>query len=93
MDLTIRPARPDEYPRLGELVADAYLREGLLDYGEEDPYLPVLRDVARRAEVAEVWVATTPDPAATPPGTVTVLPDPAAVPPDTAAVPPDTAAT
>ncbi|MFE2044656.1 GNAT family N-acetyltransferase [Streptomyces sp. NPDC059477] len=71
MDLHIRPATPDEYPLLGDLVAHAYLREGLLDYGEDDPYLPVLKDVAGRAEHAEILVAETPAGAI---GTITFVP-------------------
>jgi ribosomal protein S18 acetylase RimI-like enzyme len=54
---TIRTARPEDYDRLGELTAAAYLDDGLLDFGEEDPYLDVLRDVRHRAEHAEVLVA------------------------------------
>jgi ribosomal protein S18 acetylase RimI-like enzyme len=54
---TIRAVRPDDYERLGELTAAAYLDDGLLDYGAADPYLAVLRDVGRRAEHAEVLVA------------------------------------
>ena len=54
---TIRAVSPDDYERLGELTAAAYLDDGLLDYGAEDPYLAVLRDVGRRAEHAQVLVA------------------------------------
>jgi GNAT superfamily N-acetyltransferase len=54
---TIRPARPEDHERLGELTAAAYLDDGLLDFGADDPYLEVLRDVGRRAEHAEVLVA------------------------------------
>ncbi|GAA2243898.1 N-acetyltransferase [Streptomyces ruber] len=57
MDLTIRPAVPQEYGTLGEITAQAYLRDGLLDSGESDPYLGVLRNVAGRAAAAEVLVA------------------------------------
>jgi len=57
MDITIRPAEPREYDTVGELVAQAYLRDELLDFGEGDPYLAVLRDVTRRAAEAEVLVA------------------------------------
>ncbi|MET7487448.1 GNAT family N-acetyltransferase [Streptomyces sp. NPDC005538] len=57
MDIVIRRATPDEYEPLGALTAHAYLDDGLLDYGEEDEYLPVLKDVARRAAAAEVLVA------------------------------------
>ncbi|GAB3887186.1 GNAT family N-acetyltransferase [Terrabacter terrigena] len=55
--LTIRAARPEDYERLGELTADAYLDDGLLDFGAEDPYLDVLRDVRHRAAHADVIVA------------------------------------
>lgn len=58
MDILIRPVRPAEYAALGEITAEAYLRDGLLDFGESDGYLGVLRDVAGRAAVAEVLVAT-----------------------------------
>ncbi|MGW1621478.1 GNAT family N-acetyltransferase [Streptomyces sp. NPDC002172] len=57
MDITIRPVDPTEHAALGELTAQAYLRDGLLDYGEGDAYLPVLKDVASRAAAAEVLVA------------------------------------
>ncbi|MET7570909.1 GNAT family N-acetyltransferase [Streptomyces sp. NPDC005492] len=57
MDFVIRQATPDEYEPLGEMTARAYLDDGLLDYGEGDEYLPVLKDVARRAAAAEVLVA------------------------------------
>ena len=39
MDFVIRQARPAEYPALGEITAQAYLGDGLLDFGETDPYL------------------------------------------------------
>jgi GNAT superfamily N-acetyltransferase len=57
MDITIRRIEPAEYEALGELTAQAYLRGGMLDFGEEDPYLEVLRDVAGRAAHTEVYVA------------------------------------
>ncbi|MFE7381278.1 GNAT family N-acetyltransferase [Streptomyces zhihengii] len=57
MDITIRRIEPGEYGPLGELTAQAYLRGDLLDFGEEDPYLEVLRDVAGRAAHTEVYVA------------------------------------
>jgi len=57
MDITIRRIEPGEYAELGELTAQAYLRGGLLDFGEDDPYLSVLRDVAGRAAGSEVYVA------------------------------------
>ncbi|MBA2808880.1 GNAT family N-acetyltransferase [Streptomyces sp. KM273126] len=57
MDITIRQARPDEYEAIGEITAQAYLGDGLLDFGESDEYLGELRDVAKRAAAAEVFVA------------------------------------
>jgi ribosomal protein S18 acetylase RimI-like enzyme len=57
MDITIRQANPDEYAALGEITAEAYLGDGLLDFGESDQYLGELRDVAKRAVAAEVLVA------------------------------------
>lgn len=76
MDITIRPARPEEYPALGDLTGQAYLGDGhLTDPG--DPYLGVLRDVAGRAARAEVLVAVadgTPDAAVL--GCVTFVPAP-----------------
>ncbi|MFE2282418.1 GNAT family N-acetyltransferase [Streptomyces sp. NPDC059454] len=57
MDIVIRPVQPGEYEELGEITAQAYLRDGLLDFGESDPYLDRLRDVAKRAAAAEVLVA------------------------------------
>jgi ribosomal protein S18 acetylase RimI-like enzyme len=57
MDIAIRPAQAGEYDMLGEITAQAYLRDGLLDFGESDEYLGELRDVARRAAAAEVLVA------------------------------------
>ncbi|MEU9289697.1 GNAT family N-acetyltransferase [Streptomyces sp. NPDC048275] len=58
MDIVIRRARPEEYERVGEITAQAYLGDGLLDFGESDEYLGELRDVAKRAAAAEVLVAT-----------------------------------
>ncbi|WP_326699741.1 GNAT family N-acetyltransferase [Streptomyces sp. NBC_01754] len=58
MDLSIGPAHPAQYGALGEMTAEAYLGDGLLDFGAEDPYLEELRAVARRAAEAEVLVAT-----------------------------------
>ncbi|MFH8723903.1 GNAT family N-acetyltransferase [Streptomyces termitum] len=57
MDFTIRAVRPEEHEELGEITARAYLDDGHLDFGEDDGYLHVLRDVARRAAEAEVLVA------------------------------------
>ncbi|MDJ1135562.1 GNAT family N-acetyltransferase [Streptomyces iconiensis] len=57
MNIKVRTARPDEYAEVGELVARAYIDGGLLDLGEDDPYLERLRDAADRAEHAELLVA------------------------------------
>ncbi|MEE4494461.1 GNAT family N-acetyltransferase [Streptomyces sp. BE230] len=57
MDIAIRPVEPAEHALLGEITAEAYLGDGLLDYGADDPYLAKLRDVPRRAAEAEVLVA------------------------------------
>ncbi|HEY9374078.1 GNAT family N-acetyltransferase [Streptomyces sp.] len=57
MDFVIRAALPEEYELLGEITAQAYLADGHLDFGEDDEYLHVLRDVAGRAAAAEVLVA------------------------------------
>ncbi|MFK0210446.1 GNAT family N-acetyltransferase [Streptomyces sp. NPDC090298] len=61
MDFTIRAVRPEEYERLGDLTGLTYLNDGLLLHGEDDFYLDVLRDTARRAREAEVLVAADPD--------------------------------
>ncbi|MDG9702249.1 GNAT family N-acetyltransferase [Streptomyces sp. DH37] len=60
MDITIRAARPREFEAVGELTAGAYLGDGLLDFGADDPYLAVLRDARRRAEHADLLVAVRP---------------------------------
>ncbi|MFC9844999.1 GNAT family N-acetyltransferase [Streptomyces sp. NPDC060223] len=57
MDIVIRRARPEDYDTVGEITAQAYLGDGLLDFGESDGYLAELRDVAKRAAAAEVLVA------------------------------------
>jgi GNAT superfamily N-acetyltransferase len=57
MDVTIRQVEPGEYEALGEITAQAYLQDGLLDFGESDAYLGELRNVAKRAAAAEVLVA------------------------------------
>lgn len=57
MDITIRPVTPEEYATLGEITAQAYLGDGLLDFGESDQYLDELRNVAKRAARADVLVA------------------------------------
>ncbi|MEU0304630.1 GNAT family N-acetyltransferase [Streptomyces sp. NPDC006175] len=57
MDVSIRPALPAQFEELGEITAHAYLGDGLLDFGADDPYLDQLRAVGRRAAEAEVLVA------------------------------------
>lgn len=57
MDITIRGPRPEELEAIGELTAAAFLGDGLLTFGDQDPYLERLRDVRDRAEHAEVLVA------------------------------------
>ncbi|QPP06668.1 GNAT family N-acetyltransferase [Streptomyces bathyalis] len=57
MDITIRPARDDELEDVGELTARAYLGDGLLTFGAEDPYLAELRAARRRARHTELLVA------------------------------------
>ncbi|MGP4050129.1 GNAT family N-acetyltransferase [Streptomyces sp. 2A115] len=57
MDIVIRQAEPEEYTALGEITAQAYLGDGLLDFGESDEYLGELRNVAKRAAAADVLVA------------------------------------
>lgn len=57
MDIVIRRAGPGDYAPLGEITANAYLQDGLLDFGEADTYLGELRDVAGRAAAAEVLAA------------------------------------
>ncbi|MEU5719467.1 GNAT family N-acetyltransferase [Streptomyces sp. NPDC020403] len=61
MDVAIRPVDPAEYEALGEITAAAYLGDGLLDFGADDPYLEQLRAVERRAVEAEVLVAVDAD--------------------------------
>ncbi|MDT9688247.1 N-acetyltransferase [Streptomyces sp. P9(2023)] len=57
MDFTIRAVRPEEHEALGDITARAYLDDGHLDFGEDDDYLHLLRDVPRRVAEAEVLVA------------------------------------
>ncbi|MGP4114535.1 GNAT family N-acetyltransferase [Streptomyces sp. 4N509B] len=61
MDFVIRDATEAELDAAGELTARVYLADGLLDYGEEDPYLSELRDARRRAAHAQVMVAVDAD--------------------------------
>jgi predicted N-acetyltransferase YhbS len=60
MSLVVRPARPEEYPQVGRVTADAYRADGLLDSADhpvESTYEAQLTDAARRAREAELWVA------------------------------------
>ncbi len=52
--MELRPARPEELDSLGELSVAAY-EEFML--GAEDAYRTYVRDAARRAREAELWVA------------------------------------
>jgi GNAT superfamily N-acetyltransferase len=76
MAFTIRQARPDEFQALGDLTAAAYLDDGLLDFGPQDPYLQTLRDVPARARHAQVLVAVDDDETVL--GGVTFVPEPGA---------------
>ena len=55
MTIIVRPARSEELPAAGELVATAYLADGAVQPG--DPYLEDLRDAADRARDSVVLVA------------------------------------
>jgi ribosomal protein S18 acetylase RimI-like enzyme len=66
--LTVRPARPDEFDRVGRLTLQSYVADGLID--PADSYAGHLADAAHRAAAAELLVAV--DPGGTLLGTVTV---------------------
>jgi GNAT superfamily N-acetyltransferase len=66
----IRPADPSEFAAVGEVCAAAY---GEFTASSSTGYVDQLRDVARRAAVAEVLVAA--DPGGPVLGTVTFVPD------------------
>ena len=75
MTFAVRAARPEEYAAVGELTAEAYRVDGLLDEHElptEATYEEKLLDDARRAAEAELWVAVDDDGAVL--GTVTWCP-------------------
>jgi ribosomal protein S18 acetylase RimI-like enzyme len=57
MDVVIRHAEPAEYEPLGEITAEAYLRDGLLSFENSEWYLGELKDVAKRAAAGQVLVA------------------------------------
>jgi GNAT superfamily N-acetyltransferase len=67
-DIEIRPIEPDEYEAAGELCVAAYA--AFMDHDHD--YVATLRDVKRRAEVAEVLVAVDGGRLL---GTVTFVPD------------------
>lgn len=69
MALEIRLAQPHEYAEIGAITEDAYLADDLVPDGSG--YGPVLRDAARRARDAELWVAADEDGLL---GTVTTCP-------------------
>ncbi|WP_020661885.1 GNAT family N-acetyltransferase [Amycolatopsis benzoatilytica] len=58
-EIQIRPARPDEFDAVGEVTVEAYRVEGFFEVDAE--YEAKLRDVAGRAEHAELLVAVDPD--------------------------------
>ncbi|MFI0355471.1 GNAT family N-acetyltransferase [Actinomadura sp. 9N407] len=51
----VRPARPGEYARVGELTVEVYVRGGLVS--AESTYVRMLADAADRAAKAELLVA------------------------------------
>jgi ribosomal protein S18 acetylase RimI-like enzyme len=55
MTILVRPARDDELATVGELTYQAYAAEGFIGAG--DAYAEQLRDAARRAGEAELYVA------------------------------------
>ena len=64
MTFVIRMARAEEYGMVGQLTADAYRADGLLeaaDHPVESTYEDKLIDAARRAREAELWVAAEED--------------------------------
>ncbi|MFF6775962.1 GNAT family N-acetyltransferase [Streptomyces sp. NPDC012637] len=75
MDFMIREVRPEEYEALGEITGRVYLADGFLIHGEDDWYFGHLKNVAGRAEVADVLVAVD-ETAGTVLGGVTFVPAP-----------------
>lgn len=53
--IQVRAAEPHELVEVGEITAHAYAGDGLLH--EDSGYVHQLRDAARRAQEAELWVA------------------------------------
>ena len=56
--IAIRPARPADFAKVGEITVRAYAQDGFLKASES--YAATLRDAATRAEEAELWVAVDP---------------------------------
>ncbi len=69
-EVTIRPARPDEFAAVGRLTVDAYRASGYVE--ADGPYTLKLADARVRAREAELWVAVDADGAVL--GTVTIAP-------------------
>ncbi|WP_236794328.1 GNAT family N-acetyltransferase [Amycolatopsis sp. GM8] len=57
-EIVVRPALPEEFPAIGALTVAAYQADGLLAGDPE--YVHKLSDAARRAEHAELLVASNP---------------------------------
>ncbi|MDT0169716.1 GNAT family N-acetyltransferase [Pseudarthrobacter sp. BRE9] len=55
MSVALRRAAPSDFPEVGRITRDAYLRAG--HFAADHPYMSVLEDVEHRAANAEVWVA------------------------------------
>ncbi|MBD1536833.1 GNAT family N-acetyltransferase [Arthrobacter sp. S13_S34] len=55
MSAAFRQAVPSDFPEVGRITRDAYLRAG--HFAADHPYMSVLEDVEHRAEHAQVWVA------------------------------------
>lgn len=55
--IVVRPARPEEFPRIGDITVAAYTAIEVSGNPVVDDYMDVLRDVKSRAEAAEVLVA------------------------------------
>jgi hypothetical protein len=57
MAIVVRPARPEECARLGDLVVAAYEAIGALE--GDDEYVPELRDVAAGSARRSCWRPST----------------------------------
>ncbi|GAB3564314.1 GNAT family N-acetyltransferase [Amycolatopsis endophytica] len=55
-EVSVRPARPEEFEAIGAMTAAAYVADGLIT--PDDTYVHELTDAAHRAEHAELLVAT-----------------------------------